>query len=66
VIRLWGPSWCYGPGGQPSPDAAIAARARAGLPVLDDIEPPPPLPPCLALLGLIGRIDLLGLLGGKR
>jgi hypothetical protein len=37
-------------GGQPSPDAAIAARllarARAGLPVLDDIEPAP-LRPCL-------------------
>jgi hypothetical protein len=31
------------PGGQPSPDAVIAAgllaRARAGLPVLDGIEP---------------------------
>ena len=38
------------PGGQPSPDAAIAAglpaRARAGLPVLDDIQPAP-LPSCL-------------------
>lgn len=38
------------PGGQPSPDAAIAAelltRARAGLPVLDDVEPAP-LRPCL-------------------
>ena len=55
------------PGGQPSPDAAIAAEllARARLPVLDDIEPAP-LPRACALRGLIGRIDLLSLLGGKR
>ena len=56
-------------GGQPSPDAAIAAellaRARTGLPVLDDIEPAP-LPRACALRGLIGRIGLLSLLGGKR
>ena len=40
----------FGPGGQPLPDAGIAAelfaRARAVLPVLDDIEPAPRRP-CL-------------------
>jgi hypothetical protein len=58
------------PGGQPSPDAAIAAgllaRARAGLPVLDDIEPAPLPRHACALRGLMDRIDLLSLLGGKR
>ena len=45
--------------------AELRARARAGLPVLDGIEPAP-LPHACALRGLIGRIDLLSLLGGKR
>ena len=56
-------------GGQPSPDAAIAAGllawAGAGLPVLDDIKPAP-LPHARALRGLMDQIGLLGLLGGKR
>ena len=68
VIRL-GAGLVLRSGGQPSPDAAIAAgllaRARAGLPVLDDIEPAP-LPHACALRGLIGRIVLLSLPGGKR
>ena len=50
VIRLWVPSWCYGPAvshrrTQRSPPSC-SAPARAGLPVLDDIEPAP-LRPCL-------------------